>query len=1084
MKVRDVAHGSCTRLSLRLADGLPPDLERGDEVVLLRSSVLDQPLLRFGERAAPVQAASTREADALDQLVHGNLPRLAWAAALSPAERTVVIEVHQFAESLVWIDRVEIGVDDQLVDDARKRRRTLRDRDEVLQWLADEFILAEPGRPARLLISGSPLPQAELHRAFRIHGARWNLDVITRDDGKLAAHRLTAARGDDDHPITLIECDVAFVDLTVAGAFVGAARSELDQLVKGADSYLGLWREYNAIERESVLRRARSFGIWPYHRVDSLGDGRYRVYVEPDIPDDDRLWSALRTEDLELALAREAPPELRGHPSTQDPRSEFLAIVRSSDRRRRTLDLQARDDSQDRPEKRGELYASLIGDRVRLDRRDRAFRAIASARCPMPQLGLILEGRDVPERRRRDLEPLSPAVLRVFGGTPTPKQREALRVALNTPDIALIQGPPGTGKTRTIAALQVRLAELAGEHERVSRQILLTSFQHDAVENVANKTRVLGLPALKLGGRRNETREQDTLDTWREGQIEALRADLARGGERPIDAVLRQVRARTIAHCQAPSPRDDPARLLDEVAQLAGPHLPGELLDALRRQRDDLRRPRFVDDADREGLRRAARWLRTDATQFADDGPTAAMKALLRLEPADVLRPAEILLLRRAADAPASPPEGLLTDLARLQADLLDRLAPPAAAAPPTVNVDVERLLHRVLHALHTRARESAEGIESALRDHLDDLEHDPEGVREAVLRYTAVLAATCQQAVSRPIQELKDEGVVFDTVIVDEAARANPLDLMIPMASAERRIILVGDHRQLPHLLEPDVEQSLDQGCEAATREALRRSLFERLFLELRRREHADGVRRTVTLDRQYRMHPVLGAFVSDTFYREHGEGFDSGTDPAALQHGLHRYGDAVAAWIDVPLARGAETPTRSKSRPCEAEVVAEEAHAILAARPDLSVGVISFYADQVDEILRRMIPRGLAERTDDGFEIRPEWARTPTPGQSRERLRVGTVDAFQGMEFDVVLLSMTRANSLPCGDNRALRRKYGHLMLTNRLCVAMSRQQRLLIVVGDRAMLAPPAAQQELRGLVAFSRLCEGPHGLVHVA
>jgi len=66
---------------------------------------------------------------------------------------------------------------------------------------------------------------------------------------------------------------------------------------------------------------------------------------------------------------------------------------------------------------------------------------------------------------------------------------------------------------------------------------------------------------------------------------------------------------------------------------------------------------------------------------------------------------------------------------------------------------------------------------------------------------------------------------------------------------------------------------------------------------------------------------------------------------------------------------------------------------------------------------------------------------------GHLKERIRVGTVDAFQGKEFDVVFLSMTRSNDLPITDNRSLRRKFGHLMLENRLCVAMSRQQRLLI-------------------------------------
>lgn len=59
-------------------------------------------------------------------------------------------------------------------------------------------------------------------------------------------------------------------------------------------------------------------------------------------------------------------------------------------------------------------------------------------------------------------------------------------------------------------------------------------------------------------------------------------------------------------------------------------------------------------------------------------------------------------------------------------------------------------------------------------------------------------------------IEATENKDHVFESVIIDEAARANPLDLFIPMAKAERRIILVGDHRQLPHILEDDVEKEL----------------------------------------------------------------------------------------------------------------------------------------------------------------------------------------------------------------------------------------------------------------------------------
>ncbi|GAA7660479.1 hypothetical protein HpMMM63_03810 [Helicobacter pylori] len=49
-----------------------------------------------------------------------------------------------------------------------------------------------------------------------------------------------------------------------------------------------------------------------------------------------------------------------------------------------------------------------------------------------------------------------------------------------------------------------------------------------------------------------------------------------------------------------------------------------------------------------------------------------------------------------------------------------------------------------------------------------------------------------------------------FDSVIVDEAAKANPLELLMVMALAKERIILVGDDRQLSHYLDDEIEKNL----------------------------------------------------------------------------------------------------------------------------------------------------------------------------------------------------------------------------------------------------------------------------------
>lgn len=100
----------------------------------------------------------------------------------------------------------------------------------------------------------------------------------------------------------------------------------------------------------------------------------------------------------------------------------------------------------------------------------------------------------------------------------------------------------------------------------------------------------------------------------------------------------------------------------------------------------------------------------------------------------------------------------------------------------------------------------------------------------------------------------------------------------------------------------------------------------------------------------------------------------------------------------------------------------------------------MISFYAGQVDEVLLKLEPIGISEQLPDGsFRVSDAWRETRgMDGHLKERIRVGTVDAFQGKEFDVVFLSMTRSNDLPITDNRSLRRKFGHLY-TLRTCCAL---------------------------------------------
>ena len=96
-------------------------------------------------------------------------------------------------------------------------------------------------------------------------------------------------------------------------------------------------------------------------------------------------------------------------------------------------------------------------------------------------------------------------------------------------------------------------------------------------------------------------------------------------------------------------------------------------------------------------------------------------------------------------------------------------------------------------------------------------------------------------------------------------------------------------------------------------------------------------------------------------------------------------------------------------------------------------------------------------------------------------ERLRIGTVDSFQGMEFDVVFLSMVRSqpqNSKyfkKCDFSaKEQQRVFGHLMSRSRLCVSVTRQKKALIVVGDSQLIQTSIAEQAVPELQAFYSLC----------
>ena len=1114
MRVSDIQSGRINTIEIERIDRTSFDGRElfaiNNEVSLHRDEIGNDILLCHGSDIWNVKGKDQQNQIRLEGILEHNQPTLCWVLEIRPKRQSpnqLSIQVHEFPGQIYIADEMQFGIDEKIIEDIRNNHlRGSAPVQQIIEWLNREILIPSlnAGGKARVLMRTGKNYQDGLESTFQLCGNKISVDLRRTDDNRLKVERVTKSRSlkdlNEQRPLILLEAPMSFCDLSIAGTLREEIRTELDVLAKNTDTYLSLWREYNELEQKAILQQANELGSIAYmsQKLLANGDLRFQFGTQANL----ETWmQKLRNLSESSLEASSEQPDLGNLENSTRSQKVFFGQVIDSNLQNLTLDIRPSDpDELLSPPPRGFLFISLRGDLTRLKRRERAEEMIRTATCPMPQLGMILQDRKISPSNNHKHKLLDKTLPNAFQGFPTLRQKEALQTAINTPDIILIQGPPGTGKTKVITAIQTILAEIEKNRQgNVSHRLLLTSYQHDAVENVAEKTVVFGLPAVRIGGKNRRTDTPDNIDRWRRERIEMLEAERANWSELPETALLRQVQNRITGYVLAPGSLQQTATLLEDIYNLTRDRISGELSDLLFSQSRTiiLKSPTnySIDNEARELAFQAIRSLRTEPISFSDDGPTAAYKTLHRLKSLNLLSDDDLSLLDTAAnwdnlESPGEPP--FLNDLAVLQIRLLEQLTPaiePITA--PVATPDIESLLERVREDLTEQVRQSKSGIESVLDEYLHDLSSDPNGVRHMLRYYTVVLAATCQQAVGKEMEQTTGNvNSVFETVIVDEAARANPLDLFIPMAKAERRIILVGDHRQLPHILEQDVERQLSSSNQT-TQDALKKSLFERLFRQLQAWEQRDGIKRTVTLDTQYRMHPILGDFVSRTFYEHHGEpSIKAGRPEEEFFHDLPGYQAKVAAWMNVPFDLGCETRGKSKSRQIEAKRIAGELKRLLEHDSRLTFGVIAFYRAQVTELWQELYKLELAELTDEGsYQIAPAWQETTNhQGKLVERLRIGTVDAFQGKEFDVVFLSMTRSNNIKTTPDRpeTYSRKYGFLTLENRLCVAMSRQQRLLIATGDLEMVKaeadkPESERQAIRELVAFYELCQTPHGKV---
>lgn len=1027
------------------------------------------------------QAART-----LDRLAQQRLPRVVRLADLS--KKSLRLQIHSFPSAKTM--DLHIGVDERALESAQRIRRSIRSVEAMLGWLRDQCLL--DGDVPRAFLSAGHTKDLGDH--FVMHGRNLRVRVkrIRRahDDAEtLQVVKLTRGRGTNDrHPITLASGDIRFLNHTEAHRLRVEARAQLEEIRATETSFMGWWKRYGEIEGEQILRRARTIGILHYSGVERLADGSGRFFLEGGKELGDAL-AELRPGDV-LEVAEDAPEVLsnaaaswsdfmESHKKRERRRSLSAEAHRRGEWRARAVILRPKDPEGFYPPSKGVLHLSLVGDATRLERREKARELLWSDAAPMPQLPLLLECRQTSSRVLHKAKLPASVRRRVFPKhPPTKAQLDAIITALESPDLAIIQGPPGTGKTTVIRAIVECLNEQSGQGAGPGR-ILVTGFQHVAVENAIGKMLVNGLPPIKLGGGDLDAIDQ-RIESWRQERVTRVRERLP---DQEEDEHRRLLHPLVESYLLTPTPPARTHQLLGEVERLVGHLLPSALARRLRDLRTSL------DDAPRDGHQagtrqalQALRALRSSRTAWDDDGARNLLRVLALARRGGVLEEEETRALSRVDRE--QPTDADLEKVASVRRSALLRMlnAAEQRSQGATIRADVAGLLVDIRESVEASTRPRHLGPDAVVARFVEELESDAVAVRRAVLAYTPVYAATCQQAASRDAATAKGSSLRYEDVIVDEAARANPLDLLVPMAQAGRRIVLVGDHLQLPHMVDDKILDELAEGVEedlhGGMSKAIQDSLFERLFTDLDGKEPP----RVITLRDQFRMHPDLGAFVSREFYDGRLRNGIRSVTPFA--HGLSEFGTAAAVWVEVPATEGTEIEGRSKARTAEVKRIADLLPGLMsgAVGKGLTFGVISFYSKQVNLLGKELARHGLMEPNGNGgFQVAEEWRWLTNPDGEREpRLQVGTVDAFQGREFDVVFLSVTRSNPLPDNTPRQRQRKYGHLMSLNRLCVAMSRQKRVLVAVGDPGLLEAPNAADAIGPLVRFHKLCGGQRGL----
>ena len=1035
-------------------------------------------------------------------------------------DNAVLIKINFFNGAIVDMDKVEIGIDEKIEKSAKKRGFNSKNIDELSKEIVNKFTLNAYSPKGQekyfLMLSGGASKddfEADIDeelKSFSLYSEEMKIPIIKKQITKdkeiyFASKLMPNSNKNKESALRLVKSELIFSDYTTTGAPQAIARGAMAKILKEENSYLKKWDEYGDEEWKILIANAQKVGRINFIKTDAIVNG-IKIFFEENIVD--RLSVG-----LDIEFTSEEPLYLKDKNITEEDffkrlddefkvESIFSKIKKLE---ARSIVIESSDDNKiNIDDLEGKfIILSIMGEKVQIERRRDARQRVIEGRSENPQLGLLIEekGEPLPIFSVSKMKPLTSFVKKkIFAHDPTSVQIKAIDIALNTPDIALIQGPPGTGKTTVVTAIIERLNEEHDKSNSIRGQILVTGFQHDAVENIISRLSINDLPTVKFG-KKSDFSEMGTKQSIKI-MIDEIVTNLKNNNPQ-----IKQIKEYDILASQfttyVTSPSLHQAKsLLESALKLPSSTIKKEQTFEIKKILEILTKSDKSSDENRDKIK-FIRALRIKKESFLDDGKENALNCMEYFE--EDLNNEEQRSLKKAILWKSGRDLNFLNSLKEIKIKLLNIYLPQVEYKREKPRKDILELMKALSEQLKETTSNSNKK-ERILSEFLYELENNPLSIEKSISDYNYVFSATTQQAEGKDIRKAKkkfnsEEYLAYDTVIVDEAARVSPRDLLIPMVQAKKRIILVGDHRQLPHIIDEEIVKSLesenDENNLKREDEYIKISMFAYLFNRLKTLESKDNIQRTITLDAQYRMHPLLGKFTSDNFYKEYGESYRSPLEAKYFIQNLSRLNTKSAVWLNVPNSRGEESKDKNKSRyrESEADAIAKQLKEWIDSKEGekLTFGVISFYRAQVNAVFDALEKYGIAKNR----EIVDKY-KYLKGDSSEERLRIGTVDSFQGMEFDVVFLSMVRTTTekeikrLYLFHRKKLNKEniistkemleekvaissFGHLMSENRLCVSVSRQKKVLVIVGDGELVNMKFSKKYIPSLYNFYELAK---------